>query len=70
MVERFAGRLRFPVLFLLTAGLFIADVAVPDAIPLIDEIMLGLMTVLLGSWKRRRAPADDDIEMETGRSDG
>lgn len=60
VVQRFAGRLRFPALFLLTAALFVADLLVPDAIPLIDEILLGLATVLLGSWKRRRRDRDDD----------
>ena len=55
VVERLAGRLRFPVLFLVTALAFGVDLVVPDAIPFIDEILLGLATVLLGTWKRRRS---------------
>ena len=59
-IERFAGRLRFPQLFWLTAILFVVDVLVPDLIPLADEILLGLATLLLGSWKKRREPPPPD----------
>ncbi len=45
-------------LFLVAAGLFVADLLVPDPIPLIDEMMLGLATLLLGRWKRRRDVID------------
>ncbi len=47
LIERFASQLRFPYLFLLTAGLFVADLLIPDAIPFADEILLGLIAVLL-----------------------
>ena len=50
----FASRLRFPWLFALTAGLFLLDLVVPDAIPFVDELLLGLGTLLLGSWRKRR----------------
>jgi hypothetical protein len=58
LVARLA-RLRFPTLFLLTAGLFLLDLLVPDLVPLADELLLGLATALLGSWRKRgdaRAP--------------
>ena len=45
-------------LFVLAAALFVADLVVPDPIPLIDEMMLGLATLLLGRWKRRRDVID------------
>ena len=64
-VERFAGRLRFPALFFLTAALFVADLFFPDAIPLVDEILLGLATVLFGSWKRRKREDDRPESVET-----
>jgi hypothetical protein len=48
------SRLRFPVLFVIAALLFLADLAFPDAIPFVDELLLGLGTALLGSWRRRR----------------
>ena len=49
----YADRLRFPQLFLLTAGLFGLDLLIPDTIPFIDEILLGLVTMLLGSLKKK-----------------
>ena len=55
LIERFASQLRFPYLFLLTAGLFVADLLIPDAIPFADEVLLGLIAVLLGTWKRRKS---------------
>ena len=54
---KWASRLRFPTLFWLVAVLFAVDFVVPDFIPFADEILLGLATLLLGNWKRRRQPA-------------
>lgn len=50
--------LRFPVLLLVTAGLFLVNVLIPDALPLVDEILLALIVALLSRLKRRR-PEDD-----------
>lgn len=55
---RWAGRLRHPTLFAITAGLFVLDLLVPDFIPLADEILLGLGTVLLANWKDRGTRRD------------
>ncbi len=52
-VQRLVSRLRFPQLFLLAATLFVLDLLIPDLIPFADEILLGLLTVLLGSLERR-----------------
>jgi len=52
----YAGRLRFPTLFLITLGLFVIDLVVPDPIPFVDEILLGLGTLLFASWRKRRDP--------------
>ncbi len=54
LVERFASGLKYPYLFLLIAVVFFLDLIVPDAIPFIDEILLGLVAVLLGTWKERK----------------
>lgn len=54
LILRFARRLRFPWLFLLTAVLFAIDLVVPDLIPFADEILLGLLTLLFGFWRQRR----------------
>jgi len=55
-----AARLRFPKLFALTAVLFAIDLLVPDFVPFADEVLLGLATALLGSWRARgrSRPAD------------
>lgn len=55
-VLRFAERLSFPRLFALTATLFLVTLLVPDPLPLVDEILLGLGTLLLAAWRRRRQP--------------
>jgi hypothetical protein len=56
IVQRLAGRLRHPVLFFILLGLFLFDLVIPDLLPFIDEVMLGLLTVLTGSWTGRRQP--------------
>ena len=58
----YAAKLRFPTLFKLTAALFALNVLVPDFIPFIDEILLGLGTALLASWKARRSSDKPDDE--------
>lgn len=57
MVERLVANLRFPQLFVLVATLLVVDLIIPDLIPFVDEILLGLLTVLLGSMRR---PASDE----------
>jgi hypothetical protein len=54
LLGRWGSRLRFPRLLLLMGALFAADLIVPDAIPFIDEIMLGLATALLASLRNER----------------
>lgn len=54
LIERFASGLKYPYLFLLVAVVFLLDLIVPDAIPFVDEILLGLVAVLLGTWKERK----------------
>ncbi|QID17957.1 hypothetical protein G3580_10080 [Nitrogeniibacter mangrovi] len=48
-----ARRRRYPTLLLLTACLFVVDVLLPDPIPLFDELLLGLATLVLSGWTRR-----------------
>ncbi len=52
----FASRLRFPTLFLVTTGLFVLDLLIPDIIPLADELLLGLGALLVSTWKKDRDP--------------
>jgi hypothetical protein len=55
-----ASRLRFPTLLAVTATLFVIDLFVPDAIPMADEILLGLATAILAS-RRRKADVTEDL---------
>lgn len=52
--------LRFPGLFLIVALFTLADLVIPDFIPFVDEIGLVLLTMLLGSWKNRKAATPPD----------
>jgi Family of unknown function (DUF6116) len=54
MLRRWAAGLRFPRLLALTAGIFVLDLVLPDLIPFVDEILLGLSTLVLAAWRRRR----------------
>ena len=58
----YLSRLRFPQLFLITAILFVADLIIPDFIPFIDELLLGLIALLLGSI--RKGPISDSESEE------
>ena len=51
----YANRLRFRSLFLIVITLFVIDLLVPDFVPLVDEILLGLLAVILGNWKKEKA---------------
>jgi hypothetical protein len=50
----YAESLRFPWLVLLTGLLFVADVIVPDVIPFVDELLLGLLMVGLGRIRKNK----------------
>ncbi|HMT37074.1 MAG: hypothetical protein J0M21_03100 [Xanthomonadales bacterium] len=52
----FLGKLSYPRLFTLSAILFAIDLVVPDFIPFADELLLGLGTLLLANWKKRKSP--------------
>ena len=55
IIVRWASRLRFPYLVLLTTVLFILNLFIPDALPLADELIMGLVTVLLASLRKKPA---------------
>ena len=59
LLNRYASRLKFPQLFTLTATLFVIDLIVPDLFPFIDEILLGLATLLFANWKKKIDPGID-----------
>ena len=55
-LRNWAQQLRFPRLLLLTAVVFGVNVAIPDVIPFVDEILLGLATVILSRLRIGREP--------------
>ena len=55
-ILRWFGKLSYPRLFAVAAFLFVADTLIPDVIPFADEILLGLGTLLLANWKKRKEP--------------
>jgi len=55
---RYLAGLRFPYLAAITGTLFVIDLIVPDFIPFADELMLGLITLLLGMLKKPRQTED------------
>jgi hypothetical protein len=52
---QYAAQLRYPKLLALFLGLFILDLIIPDFIPFADEILLGLISLLLAGLKRRKS---------------
>jgi hypothetical protein len=61
---KYLSRLRFPHLFVVTVGLFILNIIVPDVIPFADEILLGLVALLLGSIRKKKTPNVTDVTPE------
>ena len=51
---KYLESLRFPWLMLVTLGLFFINLFIPDAIPFVDEILLGLIAALLARLKRKK----------------
>ena len=52
-VKRRASGLRFPKLFAIVVVLFVLDLLLPDFVPFIDEIILGLLAVMLGMLRKK-----------------
>jgi len=59
-----ANQLKFKNLFFLVVGLFIIDLLVPDFIPFIDEVILGLLAIILANWKKERKQDDEGTLIE------
>ena len=67
MIEMFlknANQLRFRNLFFMVTGLFFLDLLIPDFIPLVDEIILGLLAIILANWKKERNQDKDGKVIE------
>lgn len=53
MFEGILLRLSSPYMIALLGTLFLVDVAIPDFVPFVDEVVLFLVTVLLARWRGR-----------------
>jgi hypothetical protein len=53
IVLRWASGLRFPYLFLITALLFGFNLLVPDFVPVVDELIMGLVALTLASLRKK-----------------
>ena len=60
----FANQLKFRNLFLIIISLFVIDLFVPDFMPFIDEIILGLLAIILANWKKERRKEDEGTLIE------
>jgi hypothetical protein len=50
---RYASNLRFPRLLAVTVALFVLDLLFPDVVPFVDEILLGHISLLFASLRKR-----------------
>tara|TARA_B100001013_G_scaffold120350_1_gene69764 strand:- start:298 stop:645 length:348 start_codon:yes stop_codon:yes gene_type:complete len=62
LIPEFISRLRFPLLFIIFLLFFIVDLALPDFIPFVDEIFLGLLTAILSRLRKERTEVPVDSE--------
>lgn len=54
LVQRLIPGIRYPWLLVILGGLLAVDLAVPDPIPLLDEVVLAILTLVAASWRTRR----------------
>lgn len=52
-LHRFLSSLSFPKLFVLFLVLLLLDSVIPDPLPFVDELGLLVLTVMLGSFRKR-----------------
>lgn len=67
---RFLQRLRFPYLFLIGLVILVADLIIPDFIPIADELLLAVGTLLLASLKKRKLDKNEDTALTDARKPG
>lgn len=52
LLGRYGRRLRYPHLFLIAGLCFVLDLVLPDGLPFLDELLLGLVTLVLALWRK------------------
>lgn len=65
----YAESLRHPQLFKWITAIFLVDLFIPDLVPFVDELLLGLAAVYLGRRKKKRTE-DIPEEKPVGRGPG
>lgn len=60
----FADGLKFTRLFILTCVLFVLNLFIPDFIPFLDEILLGLFAIILAKLKKQKQIEDQGNVIE------
>ena len=63
LVQRFLPRMRYPYLFLILGGLFLVDLVIPDPIPLVDELLLAILTFIAATFTSRRDEVEPPIDI-------
>lgn len=61
-VRRFLERRRFPTLLLIAAALFLVNVFIADPLPFVDEVLLLIATLLIGSLRKRDRPEGGRVD--------
>ena len=80
LIDKLIPGIRYPWLFAILTGLFAIDLVVPDPVPLLDEVMLAVLTFLVASWRTRQdderppprditPPENDPPSLRGGRAD-
>ena len=65
LVGRYASRLATGPLLVVMVALFVISLVVPDPLPFVDEILLGIAALMLARRKREPvADADADADAE------
>ena len=67
-ISAFLDRLSTSNLVFVVAAIFAVDLIVPDMVPFIDEVVLGVLTILLTRWRSNanRRAAESDSANSTG----
>lgn len=64
LISGFLARLERPLLFKLAFGLFVLSLFVPDPIPFLDELLFGIITLLLTKQKTLDPTASPPSEQQ------
>ncbi len=69
-VKKFLEKRRFPTLLMIAAGLLGINLFIADPLPFIDELLMLIATLLIGSLKKRKPDQSDETQDESGQDSG